>query len=215
MEEVKTLEDFYRTMMRLRDTRRRIVSEYLKNGSAGKSDIGLLEDYLRHIEAIPRENDAYALDAGDGHRTLVDLGYETGELRKDVFFLTHTEEQFIIYLAEDVFAGGRHEYMRQLESGKRFLSGWNIRNFLTDRDGTVNNYCGRYRSSIQAVYNAVFLTRFAENRPENSVVLTSAPLSGGGLLDVSVSPGRCFSLRGFQGQRVPFAKRQGRQVSDL
>jgi hypothetical protein len=72
--------------------------------------------------------------------------------------------------------------------------------FLTDRDGTVNNYCGRYISSVQSVYNAVFLTRFATTAAENSVILTSAPLDNIGLVDISVSPTRVFIYAGSKGR---------------
>jgi hypothetical protein len=37
-------------------------------------------------------------------------------------------------------------------------------NLISDRDGTINNYCGRYLSSVQSVYNGVFLTRFAQRK---------------------------------------------------
>jgi hypothetical protein len=63
-----------------------------------------------------------------------------------------------------------------------------LRNLITDRDGTVNNYCGRYLSSIQSVYNSVYISRFARNCCENTIILTSAPLENGGLVDITTIP---------------------------
>ncbi|MFH1429064.1 MAG: trehalose 6-phosphate synthase, partial [Candidatus Margulisiibacteriota bacterium] len=72
--------------------------------------------------------------------------------------------------------------------------------FIADRDGTINNYCGRYMSSIQSVYNAVFLSRFAINYTNNSVILTSAPLNNIGLADISVCPDKIFIYAGSKGR---------------
>jgi len=72
---------------------------------------------------------------------------------------------------------------------------------ITDRDGTVNNYCGRYLSSVQSIYNAVFLSRFARAAEvRHAVILTSAPLSDGGLEDLTVSPPGTFVLAGSKGR---------------
>ena len=49
-------------------------------------------------------------------------------------------------------------------------------NLITDRDGTINNYCGRYKSSVQSAYNSIFLSRFATDCCQNSIILTAAPL---------------------------------------
>jgi phosphoglycolate phosphatase-like HAD superfamily hydrolase len=81
-----------------------------------------------------------------------------------------------------------------------FIGDEPLRAFITDRDGTVNNYCGRYLSSVQSVYNAVFLSRFALNMAKDSVVLTSAPLEDGGLLDISVAPENLFVYAGSKGR---------------
>src|SRR5690606_11754743 len=51
-----------------------------------------------------------------------------------------------------------------------------------------NNYCGRYRSSIQSIYNAVFLSRFIEHRTRHATIVTSGPLKDPGVVSVSVMP---------------------------
>jgi len=79
-----------------------------------------------------------------------------------------------------------------------------FRNFITDRDGTTNNYCDRYASSIQSAYNGAWLSHFAHHCTDNAVVVTSAPLGGRpsaeGLLDLSVSPRGVFTYTGSKGR---------------
>lgn len=58
---------------------------------------------------------------------------------------------------------------------------------MSDRDGTVNNYCGRYLSSVQSVYNSVFLTRYAVKKVTNGTILTSAPMENMGLVDIATT----------------------------
>jgi hypothetical protein len=100
-----------------------------------------------------------------------------------------------------------------------YLHAVHFRNLISDRDGTVNNYCGRYLSAIQSAYNAVFLTRFARGCTDNAVVLTSASLEGGGLRDVNCAPEEAFIYAGSKGReycrhgrsrgskRLPWAQR--------
>jgi len=79
-----------------------------------------------------------------------------------------------------------------------------FRNFITDRDGTTNNYCDRYASSVQSAYNGAWLGHFARHCTDNAVVVTSAPLGGRpsaeGLLDLSVSPRGVFTYTGSKGR---------------
>jgi hypothetical protein len=108
----------------------------------------------------------------------------------------------------DRLADNHPGFATELEAGCRFLRPFlaavpqGFRTLVTDRDGTVNNYCGRYYSSIQSAYNAVFLTRFARRCCRRSVILTSAPLAEGGLIDVSVFPPGIFVLAGSKGREA-------------
>ena len=89
----------------------------------------------------------------------------------------------------------------EVKAGLQFLKEQPVYNWITDRDGTINNYCGRYRSSIQSLYNAVFLTHFAvSNCAHRSLILTSAPLSEDGLLDVSITRPSVFIYAGSKGR---------------
>jgi len=79
-----------------------------------------------------------------------------------------------------------------------------FRNLITDRDGTVNNYCDRYSSSIQSAYNAAWLSHFARHCTENALFVTAAPLGGRpsaeGLMELSVAPRGEFTYTGSKGR---------------
>jgi len=79
-----------------------------------------------------------------------------------------------------------------------------FRNFITDRDGTTNNYCDRYASSIQSAYNAAWLSHFARHCAENAVFITAAPLGGRpsaeGLMELCVAPRGVFTYTGSKGR---------------
>ena len=215
MKKVQTLQDFYDLMLSTIGVRRRLVSNCLNNGGIPAEAVNALREALNSLQAIPQENGAYRVALSQNKTIPLDLSYEINELRKDIFFLEHDEDEFEGHL------GDIHEdFYLQVKQGVEALQGVCFKAFLTDRDGTVNNYCGRYISSVQSVYNAVFLTRFATNAAENSVVLTSAPLDNIGLVDISVGPAQVFIYAGSkgreyfntEGQRRVFPIEQGKQA---
>jgi len=79
-----------------------------------------------------------------------------------------------------------------------------FKNLITDRDGTVNNYCDRYSSSVQSAYNAAWLSHFARHCTENAVFVTAAPLGGRpsaeGLMELCVAPRGEFTYTGSKGR---------------
>lgn len=79
-----------------------------------------------------------------------------------------------------------------------------FRNLVTDRDGTVNNYCDRYSSSVQSAYNAAWLSHFSRHCAENAVFVTAAPLGGRpsaeGLMELCVAPRGEFTYSGSKGR---------------
>lgn len=202
MESVRSLEEFYTLNRELRDVRRSIVRAVLSERPTPAGAVGALETVRERIESMPKTDGRYRLPVSTGSDLTLTLepDYELAEIRKDFAFLRNPPDRFIDILAREFFSGDEREFSVFLEEGKKLLGRRRFRTMLADRDGTLNNYCGRYRSSIQAVWNAVFLTRFARGRCETSVILTSAPLTGGGLLDVSVAPDRVFTYAGSAGR---------------
>jgi len=92
-----------------------------------------------------------------------------------------------------------------------------FRNFITDRDGTTNNYCDRYASSVQSAYNAAWLSHFARNCTDSAVFITAAPLGGRptaeGLMELSVAPRRILRDGGMSSLFI-YAGSKGREYFD-
>jgi hypothetical protein len=197
---VRTLKQFYELMDQTAVVRRRLVIARLADQAPSSSDIASLQLALASLQTIPGEGDRRQLLIAEGKPIDVDLGYELGELDKDLRYLEVGEEGFFQHLA-DLHSG----FSDQVEPAVARLKTVKINCFITDRDGTINNYCGRYRSSIQSVYNAVFLSRFAKQCTQNPVVITSAPLADPGIVDVSVNPDKT----------LVYAASKGREFIDL
>ncbi|WP_147822168.1 trehalose 6-phosphate synthase [Salidesulfovibrio onnuriiensis] len=193
--ELVTLKDFYQLMEATREVR----FEATKMISAGEAPAGdtvlSLKNALSSLEAVAQAGGKRVLSLDGSRKIELDLDYEINETRKDIFFLENGEKTFMGYLADL-----HPEFEEHVARGRNYLGGREINCFITDRDGTVNNYCGRYRSSIQSIYNAVLLTRFAQSSAANSVILTSAPLANIGLVDISVAPERVMYYAGSKGR---------------
>lgn len=192
---VETLSQFYELMHSTVPVRRALTGEILASRTASPGAVGRLRETLARLEAIPEEPAGRRLILEGSRAILVDLGYEIEELKKDLVFLEQGEEALLSDL-DSRHAGFREE----VERGVAALRGLSFQAFVTDRDGTVNNYCGRYASSVQSTYNAVFLTRFARARARGSVVLTSAPLDDIGLADMAVTPPGALICAGSKGR---------------
>ncbi len=195
--EVETLKDFYGLMAETRALRFQAVGELLGDQAVAENEISSLKNALEALVAIPSATDKETrknLSLGGNRSIEVDLGYEIKELEKDIFYLERGEEAFLESLAD--IHPDFDDYVRQ---GAEALKGLDFNCFITDRDGTTNNYCGRYRSSVQSIYNSVFLTRFCRN-VKNPIMLTSAPLEDFGLVDVSVNPERVMVYAASKGR---------------
>lgn len=190
--ELKTLKDFYALMAASREVRARAVAAVLADGKIDPDITASLANVLSSLEEVPEEDGRKRL-ALDRERTIgLDMGYEIDETRKDLFYLEEGEETFLEMLSD--FHPGFDEFVA---GGRELLGGADLHSLVTDRDGTVNNYCARYLTSIQSVYNAVFLSRFAR-RVRNPVILTSAPLDG--LVAISVNPEGAFHYAASKGR---------------
>jgi hypothetical protein len=217
---IERLTQFYELMLQTVDVRRRIVKCLLNGERIEEKCVDSLVTVLETLEALPKEEEKYILTLREGRSIHTELTYEIDELRKDLYYLEYSEDMFYQFLE-----GMNPCFFHELEKGLRFLSGTRFKNFITDRDGTVNNYCGRYRSAVQSIYNAVFLARFAGKCASNSVILTSAPLESFGLLDVAVDPDGIFIYAGSKGReyidksgrrgRFPIEKAQQRKLGVL
>ena len=181
--DVRSLAEFYALIEETRAVRARIAEQVLAGQPAHPADFEGLENAREALGDVPAAGGQRVLKLDDERTIQVDLAYEVNELAKDLLWLSAGEEGFLAHLAE------LHDgFSEQVQAGVDALAGQRFEAFITDRDGTINNYCGRYRSSVQPAYNAVFLTRFARACCKHPIIVTSAPLAGPGLVDVSVLP---------------------------
>jgi len=199
-QEIRTLKQFYNLMAMTRAVRYKLVENIFTGLSIDCDLIESLKNALFSLEEISSDNGLKLLYIDDSKKIDARLIYEISELKKDIFYLENTEKEFIKHL-EKLHNGFRN----QVNKGIKKLQGLKFNCFITDRDGTINNYCGRYCSSVQSVYNSVFLTRFARKKAIHSIIITSAPLSGPGILDVCVNPDKTFI----------YAASKGRECIDL
>jgi hypothetical protein len=203
---IETLSQFYDVMLETVSIRRRIVGCILNEENVQEKWVTSLERTREALESLPEDNGTYAIKLKEDKYLHTELTYEIDELEKDVTYLRQSEEKFFSHLAHY-----RPGFFSEVESGLGFLTGTHYKNFITDRDGTVNNYCGRYRSSVQSIYNSLFLTGFARHCTSNSVMLTSAPLESFGLLDLSIDPHGAFIYGGSKGRE--YMDRSGKRGS--
>lgn len=190
----------FKDLFRLKALTRIIRSPIVKNIFAARvfnlRSIESLKNARRSLEDVYyRDYETSIIHIDDMHSVNVDLSYEIRELKKDTYYLEHGEDCFINYISKLY-----NKFDQHVAKGLEFLDGLHFNCFITDRDGTTNNYCGHYRSSIQPVYNAVFLSRFASLCTEHPIFITSAPLKNFGIIDVSVNPDNVFIYAGSKGR---------------
>ncbi|MFW6323932.1 MAG: trehalose 6-phosphate synthase [Desulfovibrionales bacterium] len=194
-----SLKDLYVLSDRIKAVRSRIVNDIFASRSPGGEDVDFLRKALSATETTEQENGKFLLRV-NGKKAALNLDYEIAELQKDLVYLESGEDELLSFLADR-----SRNFHEQVEEGISFLSNLFFQCFVTDRDGTTNNYCDRYRSSIQSVWNGVFLSRFAQKKASFPVILTSGPLKNPGILDVSVNPEGSFI----------YAASKGREFLDL
>ncbi len=199
-QDIDTLKSFYGLMQETRTVRAAIVNRLLSLQACEQNQIDDLKNALASLNHCCHGGYRADLFLEGSSSIQVDLFYEITELKKDIFYLESGEEPFLSYL-ESLHP----DFSSHVQKGVKHLKGKRFNCFITDRDGTINNYCGRYRSSIQSVYNALFLARFARNTAANPIIITSAPLKDPGIVDVSTLPE----------QTVIYAASKGREFIDL
>lgn len=195
---LKTLKDFYALMAQTRAVRMQAVATILGGGKVNGDVAQSLRNAMDSLEAVPEQNGKRVLALDANREIELEMDYEINETRKDVFYLEEGEETFLELLS-DLHPG----FDEKVKQGHELLRGLNLNCLITDRDGTINNYCARYLTSIQSIYNSVFLSRFCQEKVRRPVILTSAPL--GGLIEISVNP---------EGE-IYYAASKGRECLDL
>jgi len=203
------LADFYAQMRLLREVRCRLVSKIQSpSNRINADDIKDLHNIEKKLLSIPKDATCqnFRLKTHQDENISLELDYELGELQKDAIFLRQGEDALLNYL-KDLHPN----FKKELEAALQFLKQQNFKHFITDRDGTISNYCGRYQSSVQSIYNALFLSSFTKKIQGESIIITSAPLQNIGLADISVQPQGDFILAGSKGRE--FLDENGKTVT--
>ncbi len=174
-------EDFFSAMAET-VTLRRMIVDYQLMTVTDPTHTGTLANALHGLKEAQERLD-------------LDMSYEIEELEKDVLYLREGEDALYDYLERL-----NDNFEKDVDSVIRHLEDLPTHVLVTDRDGTVNNYCARYRTSVQSAYNAVYLTLYARNRCRTPVILTSAPLEPEGILEVMTTPRHTFIIAGSKGR---------------
>jgi len=165
-----TIKDFYKEINNLKKTRELIFNSLIKNKKPSKKQIHLLNSHLRQLKSIKKENNNFVL-ISDHINLSLKLTYEISEIEKDIVFLEKGEKALLKYLRKI-----HRNFKKQNYKLKNYLKNQKIDFFITDRDGTINNYCETYLSSVQSIYNAFFLYKFSE-KIQKSIILTSGSIN--------------------------------------
>ena len=185
--DIRTLHDFYLLCEQIAEVRRRVVLDFVDGRDPDPADARSLENALESLRRVPKDGNDRILAIDEDKSIRTDLNYEIGETEKDLVFMRTGEERFMDHRREL-----HRDFDDHVLSGVEQLGDLHFHCFVTDRDGTTNNYCARYRSSVQPAWNAVYLTRFARARTANPIFITSAPLRRIGIVDISVNPPGSF-----------------------
>ncbi len=184
---IETLAQLFAAMEATQAIRTTAVREILDGRTPDPAHAVHLEAVLAGLAPTPGQGAMTQLLLPDGRPLGVDLAQERKELSKDLIFLQSGEQSLMRHLAREIDGFDDH-----LEAGRRFLGDSQFNCFFTDRDGTVQSYHGRYATAVQSAFSAVFLCRFAMSRTQSPVMLTSAPLRGPGIVDVTAIPSGLF-----------------------
>lgn len=171
------LNDYYKLIIKNRNLKRNILKTLLANKIVSKKKIEDLKQFEILLKNFSDDKLNINLKLEDGTFLKTKLSYEFNELEKDLFFLKNYD---LSKFYEKKFSFFKDEVKIVLKYLKKF-SNFNL--FITDRDGTINNYSARYSSCIQSLYNAYYINSFVQNKTKKAIMVTSAPLSNPGILD--------------------------------
>lgn len=199
-----TLAELYELFDELRPFRRRaaatILEHHLDDPGPGCRSLDVCCEAADRIE---RAHDVLSALPGEGvHR---ELAVDGRELRMTLDYEFHETERDLVCLRDgrEALEASLHvpgSFSDELDDLVSFLGATRYHAVFSDRDGTIANYCGRYRSSHQPLYAAVRIARFARTRTEHFVIVTSGPLYGHGLLSLSAIPEGSVHLAGSKGR---------------
>jgi hydroxymethylpyrimidine pyrophosphatase-like HAD family hydrolase len=193
--EIKTINQFRKTIVYSKKIKKRIVKNILSNKKILKKDILALEKILKLFEKIETKKGKRVLKDDFGKKVFFGMDYEILELKKDIAYLKKGEDGLFEIMRKNI-----KNFDKQVSKLQKFVSSKKINVVVADRDGTINNYGERYWSSIQSVYNAVFLSRAFKKK--KIIILSSAPLKE--MKEVTIMPINSIILAGSKARELFF-----------
>ena len=206
---ITSLKEFYKTVNDSVSIKRKITRMCLSGKKVSEKLILRIEEIYKEISSINQDKSKkYLLRLDDGSNIKLDLTYELEELRRDVMFLRKGESALLQHMRKK-----NVNFDKDFSNLVKNLSDKSFENFITDRDGTINNYCGLYLSSAQSIYNAVFLSRFVKKKVSKFIIMTSAPLEG--IRSLSVFPSNVAVYAGSKGREYvdKFGLKKGAKIT--
>eukprot|EP00754_Rhynchopus_humris_P049428 Rhum_TRINITY_DN8399_c0_g1::Rhum_TRINITY_DN8399_c0_g1_i1::g.27178::m.27178 len=190
------IKDFYELMHQTWHHRKNMCYNYFMGGIlCDRKQLDVLKHVHTTLSELAGTSGKAKLLLSGRSKINCDLSYEVKELEKDIMMLARGEGIMVSELVAKTYTG----FDGWVAKGMAFLEGLRFRSWITDRDGTTNNYCGRYNSSVQSVHNSVWITRFALCCGR-SLFITSAPLANPGIVNVSVNFEPAFIYAGSKGR---------------
>eukprot|EP00427_Karlodinium_veneficum_P008201 CAMPEP_0169077988 /NCGR_PEP_ID=MMETSP1015-20121227/9173_1 /TAXON_ID=342587 /ORGANISM="Karlodinium micrum, Strain CCMP2283" /LENGTH=539 /DNA_ID=CAMNT_0009137551 /DNA_START=42 /DNA_END=1661 /DNA_ORIENTATION=- len=223
---------FYELMQRVREIRISIANDFIDDYmDYSEASTSSLKEAMASLRSIPRplgwtvdddDNDLHVLATDTQMLLTMNLAYEKNELSRDLLFLQGGDVQVLesmrLHHTKVLNAGmawvesqypswedslNRAVHVMQVVAATSFAR-TPFRNLITDRDGTVNNYCDRYASSQQSLYNAVWISNFSRQCTEHLIFVTAAPLGGRldapGLVELCTMPPGLVRYSGSKGR---------------
>uniref|UniRef100_A0A0N5C3U1 alpha,alpha-trehalose-phosphate synthase (UDP-forming) n=1 Tax=Strongyloides papillosus TaxID=174720 RepID=A0A0N5C3U1_STREA len=198
LSDIKTLDDFYKLMMRTRDIRRQIVERVLKGIPISEHfSISLINAKESLIHACKPGTTQIILqtDGKENTNAELDIATEIKEFERDISFLefalsddVYNVEQFIDSLKSSHTEGSEQFRQEVINVSDLFYDADHFEYFFTDRDGTLKSYSCTYQGSVQPAYSGVIQAQFARRCAQTCCIVTTSPMLQIGVLDVSTIP---------------------------
>ena len=126
---IRNLHQFYYLMFSTRGIRDKIAGLYFENRNIPPELTNSLKAALNALENIPKTNGKQILSLNDDKTILLNMSYEIEELKKDIYFIEHSQKEFYLYLEKL-----HTDFFKQIHEGEKLLKGIHFNNFITDRD---------------------------------------------------------------------------------
>lgn len=213
---IETFRQFYKFLNKVKKSRKKVFDLIEKGKEVDESYVEALKDYLKEIKNITKREGKYVLLTDEGESIETNLDHEIEGIRRDLIFVRQGEDDLEGYMERQ-----NPSFSKEKKEVVKYLKKKSLDNLVVDRDGTISSYAERYFSSLQAIYNAVFLNDLIETL-DNAIIMSSAPLKE--LKEVNILGKNNLILAGSRGREFYYKNkaknfhlptREKRKISNL